>query len=282
MKDKLEKPFKETDIEILISTMDKDSLDFLVPMFPFSHFSKFQILIVNQTQNEKKITSNYPNVRVINSLEKGLSKSRNLALENAIGKILVVADDDIVYQDEFVDKIIKAYNKSQEASVVIFCVEKSNGSLIKKYPSNYKKNLNIFDIFNASSIEMTLNKIMLDTVNVRFDENFGLGGVFEMGEEAVFLFDLKKKNKQLVFEPEVIVKHENLTSSSKKSINERYYTQGALFTRIFKSNYIFWIIIKLFFDLKQSKLRFKNLITVLKSAKQGHEKFEIIQNENKK
>lgn len=282
MKDKLKKPFKETDIEILISTMDKDSFDFLVPMFPFSHFSKFQILIINQTQSGQTISSNYSNVRVINSLEKGLSKSRNLALENAIGKILVIADDDIVYQDEFADKIIKAYNKSQEASVIIFCVEKSKGSLIKKYPSNYKKNLNIFDIFNASSIEMTLNKTILDKSNIQFDENFGLGGVFEMGEEAVFLFDLKKKNKQLVFEPEVIVKHENLTSTSKKSIIERYYIQGALFTRIFKSKYVFWIIIKLFFDLKQNKLRFKNLISVLKSAKQGHEKFEIIQNEDKK
>lgn len=282
MKNKLEYLFKETDVEILISTMDRDSLDFLVPMFPFLHFSNFPILIINQTQEGKILTSNHSNVRILNSFEKGLSKSRNLALENALGKILLIADDDVVYQEGFVTKIINAYNKFQEATVINFCALKSNGNLIKKYPLNSKENLNLFDILNTSSIEMTLNKVILDTVKIRFDENFGLGGIFEMGEEAVFLFDLKKKNKQLVFEPEVIVKHEELTSSNKKSIIERYYIQGALFTRIFKNNYIFWIIVKLFFDLKQHKLRFNSLLKVLKSAKQGRRQFEIIQNGNKK
>ncbi|HEY6144127.1 MAG TPA: glycosyltransferase [Flavobacterium sp.] len=262
--------------------MDRDSLDFLVPIFPFSHFSNFSILIINQTQNGKKLTSSFSNIRVINSFEKGLSKSRNLAIKNSVRKILVISDDDVVYQEGFIVKIINAYNKFPKAAVINFCAVNTHGNLIKKYSSNSKENLNVFDAFNTSSIEMTLNKAILDTVKIRFDENFGLGGTFEMGEEAVFLFDLKNKNKQLVFEPEIIVKHEELTSSSKKSIIERYYIQGALFTRIFKSNYVFWIIIKLFFDLKQNVLRFNSLISVLKSAKQGHRQFEIIQNENKK
>ena len=51
MKDKTERFFQETDIEILIATMHQDSLDFLLPMFPFLHFSNFRILIVNQTVN---------------------------------------------------------------------------------------------------------------------------------------------------------------------------------------------------------------------------------------
>lgn len=271
------KIFAETDIEILISTMNQDSLDFLVQMFPFSHFSTFSILIINQTQSEKKLTSDYSNIRVINSFEEGLSKSRNLALENAFGKILVIADDDVVYQEGFTSKIIDIYNKFPESAVINFCAVNSEGNLMKKYPLNSKNNLNTFDIFNTSSIEMTLNKAILDTVKIRFDENFGLGGIFEMGEEAVFLFDLKRKKKKLFFEPQVIVKHEEWTTSHKKSITERYYIQGAIFTRIFKRNYIFWIIIKLLFDLKQSKLRFGNIKTVLRSANQGHSKFEAIQ-----
>ncbi|MGO4772959.1 glycosyltransferase family 2 protein [Flavobacterium sp. W22_SRS_FK3] len=258
------------DVEILISTMNRDSLDFLMPMFPFLHFSEFSILIVNQSQNEIFLTSDYFNIRVINSSDKGLSKSRNLALENALGKILVIADDDVVYQEGFLVRIINAYNKFPEAAVINFCAINSRGILVKKYPLKSKSNLNIFDIFNASSIEMTLNKAILNASKVEFDVNFGLGGIFEMGEEAIFLFDLKRKNKQLVFESHVIVKHEGLTTSSKKDIIERYYIQGALFTRIFKNNYIFGIIIKLVFDLKQNKLRFNNIKTALKSAHQGH------------
>lgn len=265
------------DVEILISTMNRDSLDFLIPMFPFLHFSEFSILIVNQSQNEIFLTSDYSNVRVINSSDRGLSKSRNLALENALGKILVIADDDVVYQKGFLVRIINAYNKFPEAAVINFCAVNSRGILVKKYPLKSKSNLNIFDVFNASSIEITLNKAILNASKVEFDVNFGLGGIFEMGEEAIFLFDLKRKNKQLVFESHVIVKHEGLTTSSKKDIIERYYIQGALFTRIFKNNYIFGIIIKLVFDLKQNKLRFNNIKTVLKSANQGHLKFETMQ-----
>ncbi|WP_433816069.1 glycosyltransferase family 2 protein [Flavobacterium johnsoniae] len=275
------KAFSETDIEILISTMNQDSLDFLVPMFPYSHFSAFSVLIINQTQKEKILNSDYSNVRVINSFEKGLSKSRNLALENALGKILVIADDDVVYQEGFITKITDAYNKFPAAAVIQFSAVNSNGDLIKKYPSNSKVNLNSFDILNVSSIEMTLNKTIIDASKIRFDENFGLGAVFEMGEEAVFLSDLKAKNKQLVFDPQVIVKHKDSTSSEKKNITDKYYIQGALFSRIFKKKYIIWLFIKVFFDLKQNKINLKNIKTVLKSAKNGHEKFERTRHENK-
>ncbi|MET3018452.1 glycosyltransferase family A protein [Flavobacterium hydatis] len=276
------KIFLENDIEILISTMNQNSLDFLVPMFPFTHFSNFSILIINQTQNEKILTSNYSKVRVINSFERGLTKSRNLALDNSIGKILVIADDDIVYQEGFMAKIVNAYHKFPEAAVINFSVINSNKDLIKKYPSTSKVNLNIFDILNVSSIEMTLNKAIIDASKIRFDENFGLGEIFEMGEEAVFLSDLKEIHQQLVFDSQIIVMHESQTSSEKKNIINKYYIQGALFSRIFKNKYIFWIFIKLFFDLKQKKIQFKNIKIALKTAKRGHEKFEIIRYGNKK
>lgn len=277
----MEKLFKETDVEILISTKNKDSLDFLVPMFPLLHFSNFSILIINQTESDRLLISDYSKVRVINSFEKGLSKSRNLAIENAIGKILVIADDDVIFQKDFMSKIVNAYNKFQEAVVINFCAIKSDGTFMKKYPSVSKKKLNSFDVFNISSIEMTIKKSVFDTVGIQFDENFGLGATFEMGEEAIFLFDLKRKNKQLVFEPQVIVAHESLTSSSKKGIIENYYIQGALLTRIFKRNFFPWLIIKLFFDLKQNNLQFTSIISVLKSAKKGHRKINSIQNANK-
>lgn len=281
MKNNLDNFFKESDIEILISTMNRDSLDFLIPMFPYSHFSNFSILIVNQTQEEKILTSDFFNIRVINSVEKGLAKSRNLALENAVGKILLIADDDVVFKEGFRIKIIDAYNKFPEATVINFAIENSNGSLIKKYPSSTKTNLNIFDILNTSSIEITLNKKFIDETKIRFDENFGLSAVFEMGEEAIFLSDLKANQKQLVFEPQSIVMHKNQTSSEKKSLVDKYYIQGALFSRMFKKKYIFWLYLKLFFDLKQKKIKFDNIKTVLESAKKGHVKFEQIQNENK-
>ncbi len=273
--------FEEKNLEILISTMNRDSLDFLVPMFPSLDYSKISILIINQIENETKLNSSFPNIRVINSFEKGLSKSRNLALQNAIGNILLISDDDVMFQEGFAAKIIGGYNKYPNAAAIKFCALKSNEKPLNTYSANSKSHLNAFDILNTSSIELSLNKFHVDFVKYRFDENFGLGGIFEMGEEAVFLSDLKKDGKQLVFEPEIIVAHNNSTSSEKRDILDKYFISGALFTRIFKEKYIFWIFIKMFFDLKQKKIKFENIKTVLKSAKNGHEKFERIQHENK-
>ena len=267
--------FKENDIEILISTMNQTNLDFLFPMFPSKHFSNYNILIINQSEI-KTLSSEFPTVRIINSKSKGLSKSRNLALENAIGKICIIADDDIVYCEEFLNRISNAYNKFPNAATINFCAVNAEGRLMKKYALLAKTNLSIFDVLNTTSFEMTFNKEVLDASNVRFDENFGLGGVFEMGEEAAFLNDLRKKNKQLAFEPSVIVMHRELTSSEKKSRIETYYINGALFTKIFKNNYIFWLIIKMFFDLKQNKIRLRHIKTVVKSGNCGHKKYKRI------
>jgi glycosyltransferase involved in cell wall biosynthesis len=268
--------YNKGDIEILISTMNKDSLDFLIPMFPFLHFSNFSILIVNQIEEGKELVSNYSNVRVVNCLEKGLSKSRNLALKNATGKICIIADDDIVYRQGFLTQILKAYNNFPAASVINFCAVNADEELMKNYPIKAKNDVGIFDIFNTSSIEMTINKKVLETANIIFDENFGLGGIFEMGEEAAFLSDLRKENKQIAFDPSIIVVHPELTSSDKKSTLESYYIHGALFTKIFKSKYIFWIFIKLFFDLKQNKIRLRNIIAALKIAILGHRDYRRI------
>lgn len=276
MKEQVGTVYKETDVEILISTMNKDSLDFLIPMFPFLHFSNFSIVVINQTKNDRLLVSDYPNIRVFNSSDIGLSKSRNLALKNATGKILLIADDDVVYQEGFLSKITASHNQYKEATTITFSAIQTNGSFLKKYPLVSKTKMNSFDILNTSSIEITLKKDKIESLGIQFDENFGLGSTFEMGEEAIFLFDLKSKKEQLVFIPEVIVSHDSNTTSKKRTILENYYIQGALFTRIFHDKYKKWIFIKMFFDLKQRKIKWRILNKILKIAQQGHLKYKLI------
>lgn len=271
----MKKSFVENDIEILVATMNRTSLDFLSKMFPFKHFSNYNILIVNQSK-KNILSSDYPSIRVINSEDIGLSKSRNLAILNAVGKILIIADDDIIYQRDFAKKTIVAHNKLDHATVINFCAINKNGSYLKKYPSNSKKQLNTLDIFNTSSIEMTINKERLDLAEIRFDENFGLGGVFEMGEETIFLFDLKHKNQQISFENQILVKHEDLTTSNKIDIFHKYYIYGAILNRIIKINYAFWLFLKLFFDLKHKKLKLSSFFEAIISAKKGRKKIQSL------
>ena len=269
------KVFTENDIEILISTMNQTSLDFLFPIFPLKHFSNYNILIINQSKTTT-LSSEFPSVRVINTSDSGLSKSRNLAIESAIGKILIIADDDVIYQNAFVEKIIAAYNKFDKATIINFCAIKEKGVSLKKYPKDSKLQLNAFEVFNISSVEITINKEKLDSAGIRFDENFGLGSSFELGEESVFLFDLKHKKQQIAFENQVIVKHEGLTSSNKIDSLHKYYIYGAVLRRVLMTNYMFWLMTKLFFDIKQKKLKMSSFFKAIDNAKKGRKKIEVM------
>ena len=271
--DKLDTAFKKEDLEIVLATMNRNSLDFLIPMFPFSDFSNFSILIVNQTQEANLLISEFPSVRVINSFEKGLSKSRNLGLKNARGKILLIADDDVVFKNDFDSIIIDTYNKFPSATGINFYAEKPDGTLFKKSISKTKEKIGQLELFNILSIEMTFNSEMLAKLELQFDENFGLGSRFKMGEEAIFLSEVKSKNQQLIIEPQVIVIHPTESTDDIISFEERYYIQGAFFKRVQNMNYYFGLFLKVFFDLKQNKIKMSQVFGAIKNANRGKNDF---------
>lgn len=275
---KLTNEFNNQDIEILISTMNRNSLDFLITMFPFCHFSNLSILIVNQTQENNVLLSEFPSVRVVNSFEKGLSKSRNLALKNALGKILLIADDDVVYKNDFHSIVLQSYNKYPKKAVISFSIEKPNGTLFKKYLPKIKLNLSLLELFNVVSIEISLNKSILDEIGVVFDENFGLASQFSMGEEAIFLSDIKYKMGQIAFVPAVIATHPEVSSNEKLDYKQRYYIQGAFLARVIKANFYIGLVTKIFFDLKQKKLKSSQILVAVKSANQGKIDYKKLKN----
>lgn len=266
-------PFKKEDLEIVIATMNRNSLDFLIPMFPFCHFSAFSILIINQTQENNLLISEFPSVRVINSFEIGLSKSRNLGVKNAVGKIVLIADDDEIFKRDFDAVITNSFNLYPEAAAICFAIEKPDGTLFKKYTSATKEKLSQLDLFNVLSIEISLNRTVFDTLNLNFDEDFGLGSRFVMGEEAIFLSDIKDKNKQLIIEPKVIAGHPEISTDDKLNLEQRYYVQGAFLSRVLKGNYLKGLFLKLFFDVKQNKIKINQIPIAFRSADKGRNDF---------
>ncbi len=270
--------FKKEDLEIVISTMDRENLDFLEPMFPFSTFSDFSILIINQTHKANILVSEFSGVRVINSTEKGLSKSRNVGLKMSVKKILLIADDDEVFKEGFDDFIISSYNSYPKAAVISFQVENEHQKSFRKYLEETKTNLNQLDLFGILSPEMSINKKVLDNSEVQFDVNFGLGARFQMGEEAIFLMDLKSKNQQIVYIPQVIASTPFLTTTDKLDFRVRYYIQGAFLARVLKEKYKVQLAMKLFFDIKQGKLHINQILTALKNAKLGRNDFYKLDN----
>lgn len=243
--------FKKSDIEILVSTMNRNSLDFLIPMFPFENFTSFNILVVNQTTPENLLISSFSNIKIINSYETGLSKSRNLALKNATKEIIIIADDDVVYLSEFDQEIIDSFNQNTEASVICFQTKTTDN----KPFSVYEKQsfwMNKKNVIWVLSIEIAMKRNQIKNFNVEFNTFFGLGAKFQDSESFFFLRRAIQSNLKILFSPKYIVKHKKYSSSDEVTSDRWLYAKSAGFYKKSKSlSYI--LLFKLLFFLLRKK-----------------------------
>lgn len=243
---------KDVKLEILISTMNRNSLSFLEAMFPHHVLDNLNILIINQTQKGSELFSNTKNIRVINAFEKGLSLSRNLALKNAIGNICLIADDDVEYVSNFEDIIVKAFEKKQNSSIIRFKIETFSGAAYKAYPKKSKRLIKKKDIENTSSIEIAFKRKDIIESNVVFNKFFGLGSYFQSGEEYLFLKTILNKGLDIYFEDETIVKHTLKRSTSNMDSDKYVKASAALYYEDYK-NFSYIIFLKFIIFLARKR-----------------------------
>ena len=265
--------YQISDIEILIATMNRTDFDFLKAIFMFTDYSQFKILIVNQTTENAILTSDNEHIKVINSFAYGLSNSRNIALKNASNELIIFTDDDVVFQPNFTTKFLEAFNTHIAHHGFRFQFLNGKGSLAKKYPKVFEDKLSNLQILNTSSVELGFKRESIQNSKLHFDTDFGLGAKFPMGEEAIFVADAIKNGLKIGFFPEVLLAHYSPSTIDKSNISDIYYIQSAVFYRIFSKMYLFWIALKLFFDIKQSKINFSEISYLINQAKKGKQAY---------
>ena len=226
---------KNISLEILISTKERDNLDFLVNIFMNNNSHSNSILIINQTDNIDFSCPTNDNIKLINRNEIGLSKSRNLAIQNSTADICLVGDDDVVYEKDFDKIVINAFYENPKADIITFMMKDSNGNLFKKYPKiklHNKKTLS-----SVNSVVIAFKRDSIVTNNIEFDENFGLGSVFQTSDAYVFLRNALDLNLNIIFQNEVILSHD-INSSGKDAGSDRIlFAKGAFF---YKYHHVFF------------------------------------------
>lgn len=130
---------KEYKVDFLISTMHRRDISFIEKMNVRSN-----AIVVNQTDNENEqlFVQNGHQVKFISVKEKDLSKSRNMAIRNSDADICVICDDDLIYYNGSVEKIIGAYKRNPSADIIIFSFIPKNMTL----GQNSQKNLGVSNI----------------------------------------------------------------------------------------------------------------------------------------
>ncbi len=101
-------------LEVLVSALEKDPMKLISGMN-----LECDALIVNQGSRDRSYeyeNENKLKIRVFESSERGIGRSRNLALDKADSKIVLFSDDDIVYSKGYADSILKAFSADPGAS----------------------------------------------------------------------------------------------------------------------------------------------------------------------
>lgn len=158
-------------------------------------------VVINQSNNENTYIINVNGISVskikfINTKERGLSKSRNMALRNATGDICLICDDDEILNRDYVEKIQTVFINNPKADIIAFQIADAG----KKYP-NKKKKIGYLGALKLASWQLAFRRKSIIDNDIWFDETLGSGVSKAGGEENMFLYDCLKKGLNIIFVP---------------------------------------------------------------------------------
>ncbi len=196
------------------------------------------VLVVNQCDRDactdivrRAADGGEQKVRFIESTDRGLSKSRNLAMDNADGDICILCDNDVEYLPDYEIRIKDGFEKHPDADLIVFYIKRKEKPVPNYDRSKRMGYLSVMKIFSPE-IAFKRNSIK----GIRFDERFGAGsGRYLMGEENIFLYDCLKKGLKIYYEPVMIAKLREEESTWFKGYNKDFFiSRGANFAAMSK------------------------------------------------
>jgi len=163
-------------------------------------------VVVNQCDYDKVEEFTFVNkeghtckAKFISTTERGLSRSRNMAIKNAVSDICLLCDDDGVLEDNYNETILNAFNKHPEIDIFAFKLNYS-----KKVFSDVCYKVKRFSSARISSQQIAFRRTTVLKTKILFDEKMGSGSGNGASEENRFLFQLISCGMQMMYYPVLI------------------------------------------------------------------------------
>ena len=216
-------------LQILVSAVKKDT-----SFLPEKMNIQTDAVIVNQFPGEKgtsaDICTDYKGctLKVLERYEKGVGLSRNTALEASEAEIIQFGDDDIVYDDNYPQKVLEEFDRHKEADMLLFNVKAQEGRETSWNDDYSRINWKNYGRYPAYAI-FARRKTLLDS-GVRFSLLFGGGAPYMNGEDSLFLHDCLKAGLN-IYRTTVSVGHEVSGESTwfKGYTEKFFFDRGVLY-----------------------------------------------------
>lgn len=168
-------------IELLISCMHQSDLRIVTE-------DKLQcdVLVINQCDKEDYFETviNGHKVRMISTRERGLSVSRNMAINKSQADICLICDDDEFLMPNSAKNIQDAFEEHPQADVITFALNYGQ----KKF-SEVEQQVKYVRAMKTSSPQIAFRRERIRKQQLSFNIKMGSGTGNGGGEEIKFLFD---------------------------------------------------------------------------------------------
>ncbi|HFI0502014.1 TPA: glycosyltransferase [Streptococcus suis] len=256
---------------VLVATLNNENVPELVKNM---NLSEVNTIVVNQSTSGRSEThlEKVEHSTIIYSDRLGLSASRNDAIAQAEDSaICQIADDDLVFVDQYESIVEKAYQEFPDADIIAFFVDHEVDKLAK---TPLKKG-RVFHLasMKISSVQICFKKSSLTQNKIEFDERFGIGAMYGSGEENILLFDALKKGLKIYSYPVKIATLKDRPSQwDRSNTPEVCKKRGAIYKRM--SPKLYWLLI-LQFAIRKRKMMLPeiSIIDNIKYMFEGATKF---------
>ena len=181
-------------IDILISCMRQKDWSIV-------ERSKLQggAVIVNQCDRngEEEKLLNGCTVRMYSTTDRGLSRSRNMAIEHSHADICLISDDDEIYTEGYEERLVKAFTDYPQADVILFQVKNDIGKTFSSNPFR----VGYLRALKFASWQIAFRRESIVNAGIRFDVEMGSGTGHGSNEETKFLYDCLRKGLRLQYVP---------------------------------------------------------------------------------
>ena len=221
-------------IQVLIATMHQRDHSLLQKMN-----IQTDAIVGNQCDENRFEKFKWKNHEInwISLQERGVGLNRNNALMRASAEIVVFADDDMRYVDNYDELIEQAYRRLPDADVIIFNLKKSADRQSSYVETDKKVGWCNYMRYGAARISAKLASIKLH--GVYFNQCFGGGTEHSAGEDTLFLTACLRAGLKIYAVPEVIAELKDERESTWfQGYTEKYFIDKGILYQVISRR--FW------------------------------------------
>ncbi len=182
---------------------------------------------------EESISFSGESFPVYKSAQKGLARSRNLALSKANRQFLWLCDDDVRIDPEAEARIVSSFEKHPQADALCFNVVSDTPDRPQRLITQ-EHTLQISNAMRYPTYRFVYRTESLRKSGVRFDERFGSGAVYTSGEDSLFTCACLRKGLKIIAVPVEIGHVDHADSGWFSGYTDKFlFDKGALFAAMF-------------------------------------------------